>query len=66
MDKQNHRDILSLAENDVHRRKVYWFQDFDETDDNGLDVPDPYYENNFAAVFNICERGCKGLLKHLM
>ncbi len=66
MDKQNQRDILSLAENDSQRRKVYLFRDFDETDEIGLDVPDPYYENNFAAVFDICERGCKGLLKHLM
>ncbi len=66
MDKQNQCDILSLATTDVQRSKVHVFRDFDETDGVGLDVPDPYYENNFADVFDICERGCKGLLKQMM
>jgi protein-tyrosine-phosphatase len=26
------------------------------------DVPDPYFEDNFDAVFDICQAGCTGLL----
>lgn len=30
-----------------------------------LDVPDPYYENNFDEVYQLVLAGCRGLLKHI-
>ncbi len=30
-----------------------------------VDVPDPYYENNFEQVFELVMDGCKGLLDHI-
>ena len=30
------------------------------------DVPDPYFENNFGTVFDICHAGCAGLLAHII
>ncbi len=67
MDRNNRRDILSLAENDDERRRVYLFRDFDETSAPQSDVPDPYYggEAGFENVFQICRRGCEGLLEHI-
>ncbi len=30
-----------------------------------LDVPDPYYENNFNEVYQLVRDGCEGLLQHI-
>ena len=30
------------------------------------DVPDPYFEDNFDEVFEICRAGCAGLLEHIV
>ena len=30
-----------------------------------LDVPDPYYENNFDEVYTLVKAGCEGLLAHI-
>jgi protein-tyrosine phosphatase len=30
-----------------------------------LDVPDPYYENNFNEVYQLVLDGCEGLLQHI-
>ena len=30
-----------------------------------MDVPEPYYEENFEEVFDLVADGCKGLLKHI-
>lgn len=30
------------------------------------DVPDPYFEDNFDLVFDVCEAGCKGLLDRIV
>lgn len=29
------------------------------------DVPDPYYDGNFEAVYQLIKIGCQGLLKHI-
>ena len=31
-----------------------------------LDVPDPYYENNFEEVYNLVLAGCEGLLDSII
>ncbi|HOX84111.1 MAG TPA: low molecular weight protein-tyrosine-phosphatase [Chryseolinea sp.] len=57
MDKMNHRDILRLAKNEVHQRKIMLMRDFDSIG-NGQDVPDPYHggEGDFQEVFEILNR----------
>lgn len=64
MDTSNQQNILSLARTEADRSKVHLFRDF-EGEQTGLSVPDPYYEQNFGLVFDICERGCTGLLSQM-
>ena len=65
MDTQNLANILSMARNTQDRDKVYLFRDFEPDNIKGRSVPDPYYERNFGVVFDICARGCVGLLEHM-
>ena len=63
MDTQNLTNILSLARHAQDKAKVHLFRDFEPDGFKGLSVPDPYYERNFGLVFEICKRGCVGLLE---
>ena len=65
MDTQNIAHILALTRNEHDASKVHLFRDFEADTPNGLSVPDPYYEDNFGLVFDICQRGCIGLLENL-
>ena len=67
MDQSNLRNILRLAQTDDERTRVHLLRDFDSTAAPGSDVPDPYYggSRGFPDVFDICERGCNGLLEYL-
>ena len=57
MDKNNLRDVLTLARNDGDRKKVSLLLG------NNI-VPDPYYDDEqFAPVFQLIERGCKDFIK---
>lgn len=64
MDTSNQKNILSLARTETDQSKVHLFRDFESTQ-TGLSVPDPYYEQNFGLVFDICKRGCAGLLSKM-
>ncbi|MES2113335.1 MAG: low molecular weight protein-tyrosine-phosphatase [Bacteroidota bacterium] len=60
MDKNNLRDILSLARNDEDRKKVKLLLD-DKI------VPDPYYDDGqFEPVFQMIEKGCREIIKELV
>ncbi len=65
MDQSNLENILLLARTEFDRRKVKLFRSFDPLSCEGANVPDPYYENNFEHVLDICDAGCKGLLEKL-
>lgn len=65
MDTQNQANILPLARNESDRNKVHLFRDFEADGTTGRSVPDPYYERNFGLVFDICQRGCLGLLSQM-
>ena len=65
MDKDNERNIRSLARNNEDADKIYLFRNFEPDGMKGLSVPDPYYERNFGLVFDICQRGCTGLLSQM-
>jgi protein-tyrosine phosphatase len=66
MDRSNVKNLIRMAPDDGAKAKVRLLRSFEaEADDP--DVPDPYYggPEGFDRVFDICERGCRGLLAHL-
>lgn len=66
MDRQNIRDLKSLARNDADRKKIYLMTDFC-TEKEFDSVPDPYYggADGFELVLDILEDACTGLLQKL-
>ncbi|HEX7478928.1 MAG TPA: low molecular weight protein-tyrosine-phosphatase [Polyangiales bacterium] len=65
MDRKNFADLSRLAAHERHRDKLSLLRSFDALA-SGLDVPDPYYGDNFDEVFDICLAGCTGLLTHVV
>lgn len=68
MDRENHGNLLAICPPDVETR-LHMFLDF-APHLGRKDVPDPYYDGNFNAVFDMIEEAAKGLLadirtKHL-
>ncbi len=60
MDRENHRNLLAIC-SPQHRTKLHMALDF--TPDIGRsDVPDPYYDNGFNAVYTMIEAAAQGLL----
>jgi protein-tyrosine phosphatase len=64
MDRKNLAHLQQLARNQADRAKLSLLRAFDPAA-SGQDVPDPYFENNFDEVFQICRAGCAGLLEHI-
>ncbi|HEY3371162.1 MAG TPA: low molecular weight protein-tyrosine-phosphatase [Prolixibacteraceae bacterium] len=66
MDRQNVRDLMSVARNKNERKQIYLMTDFciHKTHDS---VPDPYFggDAGFELVFDILEDACEGLLRKL-
>ena len=59
MDKNNLSDILSMARNEEDRKKVKLLL-------GDKIVPDPYSDDTqFEPVFQMIEKGCKGIIKEL-
>lgn len=60
MDRNNVKDVLSLAANDQHRKKVSLILDNEE-------VPDPYWgaEKDFDHVFQLLDKACDKLAAEL-
>lgn len=57
MDKSNLSNVLAMAGNDEHRKKVKMLL-------GDKIVPDPYYDDaQFAPVFKLIEAGCKEIIK---
>ena len=65
MDRKNHAHLLQLAQSSKARDKIYLLRTFDSLA-KIHDVPDPYFEDNFDEVFEICRTGCAGLLEHIV
>ncbi len=69
MDHENEVDLAELAPDDAARASIALLRTFDPTagPDADLAVPDPWYggEDGFAAVFDMVERACRGLLDHV-
>lgn len=57
MDKENLKNVLSLAENESHKEKVRLLLG-DEI------VPDPYWDNKlFEPVFQMVKEGCRAFIE---
>jgi protein-tyrosine phosphatase len=64
MDRKNLAHLQRIAPDEAARAKVSLLRGFHPEAD-AQDVPDPYLEDNFDDVFEICNAGCKGLLEHI-
>ena len=66
MDRQNVRDLQSIARNKNERKQIFLMTDFciHQTHDS---VPDPYFggDAGFELVLDILEDACEGLLGKL-
>lgn len=65
MDRKNHAHLQHLARRAAEREKIHLLRAFDALATRE-DVPDPYFEDNFDEVFEICRAGCAGLLEHIV
>ena len=63
MDHQNVRNLRRIAGDSA--RTIHLFRDFDPASPAGSEVPDPYYEGGFDAVFDICRAASAGMLARL-
>ena len=68
MDDQNINDLMSMANSEDERRKVFRMTDFCIRHDYIQTVPDPYYsgDKGFELVLDILEDACQGLLEKLI
>lgn len=66
MDNSNKENVLALAENDNHRKKVKLILDEIFPDEN-VDVPDPYFGGNsgFENVFKMLDEVCEQIAKRI-
>lgn len=66
MDRSNRRDLLELCPEPL-RHKVKLMREYDEGENRGLDVPDPYYggPEGFQKVYDMLLTCCKNLLAEL-
>ena len=76
MDSSNYHNVISMAESEEHRSKVFYLRSFDPAlkgiDPNSadyfkLEVPDPYNQSDeaYEATLAMVERAVDGLLKEL-
>lgn len=65
MDADNQRNLQRIAPLESHLTKITLVRNYDGTSTQNASVPDPYYNDGFEDVFQICKRGCEGLLKHI-
>lgn len=76
MDSSNYHNVISMAESDEHRSKVFYLRSFDPElkgiDPNSadyfkLEVPDPYNQSDeaYETTLTMVERAVDGLLAEL-
>ena len=76
MDSSNFHNVISLADNDEQRAKVFYLRNFDpelklidpaSSDYFKLEVPDPYNQNDeaYETTLSMIERAVDGLLLEL-
>lgn len=66
MDRKNFAHLQRLTSSPTDRDKLSLLRSYEAgAAAASLDVPDPYFEDNFDGVFEICKTGCVGLLAHI-
>ena len=76
MDSSNYHNVISLAESEEHRSKVFYLRNFDpalkdidasSADYFKLEVPDPYNQSDeaYEETLDMVERAVDGLLLEL-
>lgn len=64
MDRRNLVHMQRMASSPADAAKLSLLRTYDAHAD-APDVPDPYFEDNFDEVFDICRAGCAGLLEQI-
>ena len=62
MDSSNVENALSII-GDEGATKIIRFLDLTP---HKMDVPDPWYTNNFQETYDLCVEGCEALLAHIL
>lgn len=67
MDQTNEEELRRICPNREAEKKLKLFRDFDPKSHGDPDVPDPYYggDAGFDNVFNIVQRACPEILRHI-
>lgn len=67
MDNSNYQDVIALATNEEHRKKVKLILDELFPNEN-VDVPDPYFglQNGFDTIYQMLDEACEDLAKKLI
>jgi protein-tyrosine phosphatase len=68
MDRRNFGVLKRMARSPEEAARVLLLRSFDPESVRAKaeDVPDPYFEDNFDEVFDICKAGCTGLLTSIV
>jgi protein-tyrosine phosphatase len=67
MDNSNYRDVVALAENEEHHKKVNLILNELFPNEN-VDVPDPYYglQNGFDTIYQMLDEVCEVIAQKLI
>jgi protein-tyrosine phosphatase len=68
MDQSNFETVKSLVTSEVEEQKIYYLRQFDLTQPDSLEIPDPYSlpDSAFQEVLEMVERSTDGLIKQLV
>ena len=68
MDSNNHHEVSKYVTNDVEERKIFYLRQFDTTNPESIEVPDPYSlpDSAFEEVLAMVERATDGLIEALL
>ncbi|MCC5921488.1 MAG: low molecular weight phosphotyrosine protein phosphatase [Cyclobacteriaceae bacterium] len=72
MDQSNYKDIMGLTSRpikaEIIKMRCFEFSSQPITNENSLDVPDPYYgnEDGFEEIYQLLEKCCVNLLDYIL
>lgn len=68
MDDHNHQEVSKYVTSDEEEKKIFFLREFDPTDPDSLEVPDPYSlpDSAFEEVLAMVERATDGLIEALL
>ena len=68
MDKNNHEEVSKYITSEEEEQKIFYLRQFDPTNPDSLEVPDPYShpDSAFEEVLVMVEKATDGLIKQLL